>query len=187
MGFFSLITGALGFLFFVSFQQKGYQLPQFFEHSAQLGAPLLLVWVLYRTSNPARVLRGVKVLVAITFLCHGLYAFGWPYPRPPHFVEMVTHSLGVTEAFAHPFLTSAGLLDFLVVLLLFVPRASRVALWYCVAWGALTSLARIAANVEVEDFASTLSRWWWETAVRTPHALLPLVGLMLMRAKTAMA
>lgn len=173
-----LTSGMLFLLGMLYMKEKHFQWGQLFEYSAQFGAPALLAWFLYRPVPERRALLAIKILVALTFLCHGLYAYGY-YPRPGGFVDMVINILGVEENTAHKFLVMAGVLDFVVIVLVFIPDTAKVALWYMVVWGTLTSLARVVAHIDFRFFASTLDQWWWETVMRAPHALLPLLAAYL--------
>jgi len=40
-------------------------------------------------------------------------------------------------------------------------------------WGALTALARIAANIDIDWFFSSLHQWAYQTVYRIPHFLVP--------------
>ncbi|MEL6538957.1 MAG: hypothetical protein AAFQ98_26305 [Bacteroidota bacterium] len=176
--FYWVTTVALTLLALFYMKEKFYQWGQFFEYASQVGAPLLLVYFLYRSFQENRILIAIKVMIGLTFLCHGLYAFGY-YPRPGAFVDMVINILGAEENFAHKFLVMAGVIDFVVVVLIFVPSLAKPALVWAFVWGTLTSLARLVANFDATFFVSTLSQWWWETVLRAPHALLPLLALYL--------
>ncbi|HAA16276.1 MAG TPA: hypothetical protein DCE41_33070 [Cytophagales bacterium] len=174
--FYYVTVGALTLLSLFYMKEKFYQWGQFFEYASQVGAPLLFVYFLYRSFREQRMLLAIKVMIGLTFLCHGLYAFGY-YPRPGAFVDMVINILGVQENFAHKFLVMAGIIDFVVVVLIFIPGLAKPALVWAFIWGTFTSLARIVANFDATFFASTLSQWWWETVLRASHAILPLVAL----------
>lgn len=177
ISFYSYTTILLLFLTFLYTKEKAFQWGQFFEHASQFGTPVLLMLVLYGSCSQQRLLLVVKLCVALTFLCHGLYAFGY-YPQPTNFVDMTTHILGVDEPFARKILVWAGLLDFLVVILIFIPDTAKVALGYAVVWGGLTAFARVVAYMDFSFLGTSLSAWWWETVVRLPHAMLPYLALV---------
>ncbi len=162
----------------LSWKGKGYQFPQLFEHTAQFGSPLLLFWAVKGTFGQSRLLLFAKIAIAITFTCHGLYALGFPYPRPGHFVDMTIGILGIGEPAAHSFLFVAGIMDLLISIGLFVPALAGPSLLYAVAWGLLTSLARIVANFDPWLPLPALHQWWFQTVLRMPHALLPLLVYM---------
>ncbi len=118
----------------------------------------------------------MKVAIALTFTCHGLYAIGY-YPRPMTFMTMTQNILGVNSAGVNSFLNLAGVLDFVVALGIFVlkGKAKKAALWYAVIWGALTSFARIIGNYYLDFPLESLHQWVFEAVLRFPHFLIPLV------------
>ncbi|UII32647.1 hypothetical protein LVD17_02210 [Fulvivirga ulvae] len=172
-GAFSLI-----FLAFLYTKEKFFNIGQFFEYSIQFSTPILLFVLVFREVRLAHFITATKVIVALTFICHGLYAIGY-YPRPGSFVDMTINTLYVSEAVAHSLLFIAGLLDFIVAVLIFIPLCARPALYYMVVWGFLTATARLTANVYADFFWSSLHQWWFEFTVRLPHAMLPLAAIIL--------
>ena len=161
-------------------KEKFYHFAMFFEHSIQFGLPFVFVhyvkdgWVF---KNIAIVL---KVMVAIVFVSHGLYAVGY-YPVPGEFVDMVVGILGASESQAKVFLHAAALLDFMVAILIFVPKASVYALWYAFVWGILTALARVMADYQFDFPLQSLHQDLYRTVYRLAHGLVPLAILLLNR------
>ena len=167
-------AGALFFLAFLYWKEKFWNLGQLLEYALQVGAPVLLYHLRYRHGWTPRFRFGVKVLIALTFVCHGLYAVGY-YPRPGVFTQMILDSLPVTEATAHRILDLAGLLDFILAVAIFFPR--RVALpflYYAVFWGFLTAFARFWANLYPDYWQAALHQHLHPFVLRWPHALIPL-------------
>ncbi|MGD1890633.1 MAG: hypothetical protein ACFB15_08560 [Cyclobacteriaceae bacterium] len=162
-----------------SFRNANYQLAQLLEHAGQIGSPVLLYLALFGKMDVARFLFWVKVAVAVTFTCHGLFAAGVFYQQPPHFIAMTMSILGVSEPVARTFLQFAGLMDFVVSIGIFLPTTARYCLLYAVAWGFLTALARFAANVQWDALGLSLHQWLYPVVYRLPHAGLPLVALFL--------
>lgn len=161
-------------------KEKFYHVAQFFEHSIQFGTPFVFLYSLRGGFSKQRLVLVLKILIAITFFSHGLYAFG-AYPVPGKFVDMVIGILGFTESFAITFLYIAGILDFILAILLFVPRAERYALIYAVIWGLLTALARIFANFYIDFPLQSLHQYLYEVIYRLSHGLVPLVVLLGMK------
>ncbi|CAM1345676.1 DoxX-like family protein [Tenacibaculum amylolyticum] len=171
---------SLIFLAFLLTKEKFYHVAQFFEHSIQFGTPFVFLYSLRENFSKQRLVLVLKILIAITFFSHGLYAFG-AYPVPGKFVDMVIGILGCTESFAITFLYIAGILDFILAILLFVPRADRYALIYAIIWGLLTALARIFANFYIDFPLQSLHQYLYEVIYRLPHGLVPLVVLLKMK------
>ncbi|MEH0154204.1 hypothetical protein V6R21_08645 [Limibacter armeniacum] len=178
---FLLLLGSVGlFMLAVLYcKEKYYQLGQLIEYSSQFGAPLLLWWV--SKSETKRVpVTAIKVAIALTFIGHGLYALGY-YPLPGHFVDMTINTLGVSEEFAKSMLFAAGVIDMIVAIGIFIPAIQQPMLLYMVAWGVLTSLARITAHIDAQLFTATLGQWLHETIYRVPHAVFPMIAFIIIR------
>lgn len=170
-------AGSLLLLSALYCKEKFFFIGQFFEYSLQFSSPVFLVLLSRQpdTQPNARLLLAIKIAVALTFTCHGLYAIGY-YPRPGHFVYMTMSILGVGDAGAATFLQAAGLLDFLLSVLLFVPgRASLYAAGYAVFWGLATTMARPWAALYSSSLQQTMVQWVHEAVLRFPHFLVPLL------------
>ncbi|SNR16687.1 DoxX-like family protein [Tenacibaculum jejuense] len=158
-------------------KEKFYHFAQFFEHGIQFGLPFVLLYTLKENYNEQKVFLSLKVLIAVTFFSHGLYAFG-AYPVPGKFVDMVINIFGCSESFALSFLYIAGVLDFILAVLIFLPKFSKYALIYAVVWGLLTALARIVANFYIEFPLQSIHQNLYEVVYRLPHGLVPLLVVL---------
>jgi hypothetical protein len=118
--------------------------------------------------------------VVLTFVGHGLYAMGY-YDIPLEFRIMTTEILPLSEAQSLVFLKAAGWLDFVVAALVFVPSTRVLALAYMLLWGGATSVARVWAYYEPTLPWNGLDPWLAEALVRTPHWLVPLWLILVMR------
>ena len=157
-------------------KEKFYHTAQFFEHSIQFGLPFVFLYTFRKNYKKSRMFFVLKVLIAVTFFSHGLYAFG-AYPVPGKFVDMVINIFGCTESFAITFLYIAGVLDFILAVLLFIPKVDKYALIYAVVWGLLTALARLVANFYWEFPLQSLHQNVYQVIYRLPHGLTPLMVL----------
>ncbi len=153
-----------------------YNWAMLFEFSAQLFAPILL-WVAVRKPEWNWVLFA-KVVIAITFTCHGLYAAGI-YPVPQKFIGMTIRVFECSKDTALVFLKIAGWLDFVAATCLFIPNKNAVkrGLWYMVIWGFITAFTRIYSNFYYFDAWHSLHQWAYAFFIRAPHFLLPLALL----------
>ncbi len=79
-------TITLFLLAFLYFKERYWQVGQLVEYSAQVAAPVLLAHAYYNGQNTARFRTSVKIIIALTFCAHGLYAVGY-YPQPGSWVE----------------------------------------------------------------------------------------------------
>jgi len=180
LGYGLLLGSALLFILSLfSFRNANYQLAQLLEHAGQFGSPVLLYLALFGKMNGTRFLFWVKVAIAVTFTCHGLFAAGVFYQQPPHFIAMTMSILEVGEPVARTFLQFAGLMDLVVSIGIFLPTTARYCLLYAMVWGFLTALARFAANVQWDALGLSLHQWLYPVIYRLPHAGLPLVALFL--------
>ncbi|TCI85301.1 hypothetical protein [Tenacibaculum sp. M341] len=158
-------------------KEKFYHIAQFFEHSIQFGTPFLFLYFLKDNYNKAKALLILKVLVAITFFSHGLYAFG-AYPVPGKFVDMVIQIFGCSESFAITFLYIAGIIDFILAVVIFIPKIDKYAIIYAIIWGLLTAFARIVANFYIDFPLQSLHQNLHQVLYRLPHGLVPLFVLI---------
>ena len=169
-----LLTGgvALFLLALLYWKEQFFRGGQLIEYASQFGSPLLLYGMVFRSLSREQFLRALKVVVALTFLGHGLYALGF-YPVPGHFVEMTMRILGTGETDARLFLRIAGGLDMVVAVGIFMPRAAGWCLLYAAGWGFATALARPWAGFHPALPWASLHQSVFEAVYRLPHALLP--------------
>ena len=159
-------------------KERFFSIGQFFEYSLQFGSPLLLIYLTINSIISNKLLRLIKIAIALTFTAHGLYALGF-YPRPVHFMEMTMNILGVEEERAIQFLNIAGILDFVISIGMFLPwRWAKYCLAYAVLWGTGTTAARIWAYFDWEWLDYVLVQWLHESVMRFPHFLVPLAVLI---------
>jgi len=152
---------------------------QFFEYSLQFFTPIFLFILINQKMELKKLLLLFKLAIALTFTCHGLYAIGY-YPQPVLFVQMTMNTFGISEMASKNFLSLVGYLDFLVSVLIFLPRKwGYYALGYCVLWGIMTTFARIVGNFYPEFWLESLSKWTPESLYRFPHFLIPLAAMIL--------
>ena len=167
-------TGAAGLfvLALLYMKEHFFHTGQFFEFALQCCSPVFLV--LQPQLSP-RLVFWMKIAIALTFACHGLYAIGY-YPRPGYYTEMTMRILGISQAAAILLLKVAGALDFVVAAGIFLPwKWAKWILAYAAFWGLATSLARIFGNFFWQFPLQSLYEWVYQTVYRLPHFLIPLV------------
>lgn len=179
-----LLGGSSFFLLFMAIClaiDKGWILVQGLEYMAQISTPLLLCFYHHKNVHPPKLVNILKVVIAFTFVCHGLFAMG-VYPIPGHFVDMVIYGFGVSETVAKQVLLVAGILDIVAAILLFLPKKGVVytALVYMAFWGFLTTIARVVTTYQVDLGWYSLKQWLPEVLFRFPHFLLPIAAIVLM-------
>lgn len=170
------------FVVFLVTKESFLQIGQYFEHALQLGLPLILLYVYSKTYIKDKAIVILKLLIGITFFSHGLYAFGF-YPVPGNFIDMTISIFGISEAGARTFLWVAGIIDILILPLLFVDRVVKIVVVYSVFWGFLTAFARVYANFSIDFPLQALHQYGFEMIVRLCHGLGPLLLLILLREK----
>jgi len=167
-------------LFLMYWKERFQSVGMFVEHTLQWATPFLLVYIIFQQKNTARFRFWVKIAIALTFIGHGLYAFGY-YPVPGNFVEMMVGTFHLADSQALWWLKVAGVIDFIAAAALFIPSLMRPAIWYCIVWGTLTAFARIVSNFSFELPFDTLHQWLHETIFRLPHGGIPLLLLWLIK------
>lgn len=152
------------------------------EHSLQMVAPIALLIALGINVSLHKWSVLVSIAAAFTFIGHGFYAAGI-HPVPLSYQNMTMGILGVNQETALIILSIAGWLDIIFAIGIFIPKARTLSLYYLVLWGGATALARTVAHFDLDAAGLALDPWLFETVVRTPHWLLPLLLLFLYRFK----
>lgn len=177
LGKFLLVLGGTLCFFHALLDTKAHfgRIWHFAELSLQWFSPFLLFLLLSKYYTDNRFDLAIRGAIALTFIGHGLYAWGY-YPVPGHFQQMMISGFGVTNAQALSMLKVAGFLDFLAAALLFVPlkKWALAGLYYIIIWGFLTAMARMWSNLELSSVANLFAYWLSETTVRFVHFLVPL-------------
>ena len=174
-----LYTGSvtLGLLAILYAKDHYWQVGQLLEYAAQVTAPIFLVAIFQPKANTPRFRFWLRVVIATTFVCHGLYAAAF-YPQPGMWISWCRNILGFqTDEGVRQFLILMGVLDFVAAAGLFVPwRWVFVpAVWYCVIWGFLTAFARIVGNFYADVALSSLHQHSYEVFYRLVHGGLPVL------------
>ncbi|MFK7934825.1 MAG: hypothetical protein AB8G22_15055 [Saprospiraceae bacterium] len=171
-----LLTSIFFFILaFCYYLDKNYLLGQWGEYALQWMSPLFLSWYIFKTIPRSRLVLLMKIALSITFICHGLYAIGY-YPVPGSFQSMLMQILPLTETQAISILKVAGILDFILSIVIFIPQRKivLVALAYAAIWGFLTALARPVAHFYSQFWLESLLQWTPEFLFRVPHFLIPI-------------
>lgn len=178
----TIVSLALFVLFFIGIcmvKDKNYEYLLFFELFIQFAAPILLLLnIRLDIIENKKVINGLKIAIACTFIAHGLFAMGLIY-LPGYFVDMTIMILGLSEPQATTFLYVAGVLDLVMSVLIFIPKLSKYALWYMVFWGLTTAFARLFAGFSSNFVESSLHGSVYLVVYRLSHGLLPLVVLLM--------
>ncbi len=175
-----LTTLILALIAFLGARDKFMEWAQFFELSIQFLTPIILAVYLFGKKKQHLILL-MKVAIALTFACHGLYALGI-FPLPVHFMEMTMGILPLDDTNARLFLKMAGIMDWIVAIMIFIPNRNIVqsALIYMILWGSITALARMTYALlnygSITDIIQSIPN----TLIRVPHALIPFVLLLLL-------
>ena len=164
---------------------KNYKVGQFIEYSIQFTSPFLLLSFISYQWIQQNLLFILKLLIALTFLGHGLYAIGY-YPVPGYFVDMVIRIFKCSESVARFFLLIAGVLDIVIAVGLFLPNKTVVkhCLIWAVIWGFSTAIARVLGNFYSDFILHSLHQTVYEMLYRLPHGLFPLLALFLLNTKS---
>ena len=158
---------------------------QFFEYTLQWGSPFFLLLLYMESISDKQLIFCLKIAIALTFTCHGLYAVGY-YPRPGRFIQMTMTILGTNKEASIIFLNTAGVLDFILSIFIFMPRRlAQIGLGYAAFWGLATTAARIWANYIPEFWQDSLLTCTHESIMRMPHFMIPIsLTLWLLNHKT---
>lgn len=172
---------------FLQYKSHFWQLGQLLELALQTAAPMVFLywtkkWGQANTLSATDELKQrlqfwfmVRLLIAVTFIGHGLYAVGF-HPVPANFIVMTQAGVGVAESVARDLLLMVGVLDFLAAALLLLPnrKSQLIALGWIIPWAILTSLARLWSYGGLVTLDTLFWQWLPEVVRRLPHVLVPL-------------
>ena len=167
---FYLIAVALTILF----KKSGFVPEQLIEHTLKIMLPLIGVFVLSKGELTTKTLIVLKILIACTFLGHGIYALGVHY-IPKNFISMTSTILRIDKTNAENFLFLVGILDILAVIgIFFKGITQKLALIYMILWGLITAFARIVYGSMVSADSMEFLYYFSNTIYRIPNGLIPL-------------
>lgn len=179
---FILIVGTIGLLFlaFLYCKEKFFHTGQFFEYTCQFASPLFLLYALSNAHKVKALTLTLKIAIALTFACHGLYAIGY-YPIPGNWVDMFIMGLGTTEQTALKLLYIAGMLDLILSIAIFIPAFTQPTLIYLILWGFVTAISRLYVNFYPDAALQSIEQYLHEVIYRVPHFGIPLLMMILIR------
>ncbi|MGB1205230.1 MAG: hypothetical protein ACPG5B_06265 [Chitinophagales bacterium] len=170
------------FLALLYYKEKFYQIGQLIEYALQIGTPLALYYAVFHGKNTVSYRLFLKIIIALTFIGHGLYAMGY-YAVPANFQQMIVNFFGISEISARQLLIFAAYADFAIAIAIFLPYLKSPFLLYAIFWGTATALARVVANLQTFMLSDGINQAWFEMAYRLPHGGIPLVLWLLLREK----
>jgi hypothetical protein len=155
---------------------KGWQVQNFLEHALQWGLPLATGYLVF-TENSVKTLKIIRILTAITFFGHGIYALGIQISST-NFVPLTTGILGISAEEADIFLKIAGALDMIVVLSALTGFLWKYVIWYALVWSIVTTTARLVYFGILGAEGATLAVALTETGYRVCHIAGPAAELL---------
>lgn len=159
---------------FILFKKSGFLPEQLLEHALKIMLPLMGVFVLNRGELTTKTLVVLKILIACTFLGHGIYALGVHY-IPRNFISMSTTILRLDKTNAQNFLFLVGALDILAAIGIFFKGISqKSAFIYMILWGLITAFARIVYGSMVSTESMEFLYYFSNAIYRIPNGLIPL-------------
>jgi hypothetical protein len=163
-----------------------YQLGYLIEMSLQWMSPILLLLLLFQPFT-SKVDYLFRLMIAFTFIGHGLYAVGY-YPVPGNFQDMMMNGFGIDRKLALNLLQLAGILDFCAAILLLMPyqKWANWGLYYIIFWGVLTTFARLWSYMDLVSAEGLVLLWLPEVFLRGVHFLIPLALLFLWQKKLSL-
>lgn len=156
-----------------AFFEEGIKWAYLPEHALQVALPLLLFAHVYFFVTKTTLLKVLLYATALTFLGHGVLALGLFHEVPGNFLGMTSSFFQCSHQTAQILLFIWGIMDLIVIVLLFIPVLRRYALMYMFLWGTVTALARVLAywNLGLLDAVLYQSGG---TVFRLLHGLVPL-------------
>lgn len=144
---------------------------QILEHAIKIGLPIWFYLIIHQKKDIVTI---TKLLIALTFIGHGIFAIGCHYV-PGNFTIMTVTILNISPQSAKTFLLIVGWIDIITALFLFFSPLKKAALIYMIFWGFTTALARAAYGFETVENLDSILYFIGNTFYRLPHGLIPLV------------
>lgn len=183
---FLLISSSIICIFFYLsyWKEHFFQIGFLLESSIQMFTPLIYYLYIKNKINTLKLEWILKILVATTFVGHGLYAIGF-HPTPGHFIDMVIYITGADEPSARVLLSMAGVIDFAIAILLLVFKLETIypVLYYFIFWGLWTSFARLLSGFSMSISWFSFHQEWFKVCYRLGHAFIP-YALLIINNKT---
>lgn len=174
------------FLSVIYWKEYFWDLPQFVELTAQWTSPLILVLIYHSFTRRINILIILRIILAMTFFGHGLYALGW-VPLPGNWVDLVINTFSFSETNAKIFLKIVGAGDILAAFMVFYPKTEKAGLLYMFIWGSCAALGRITGSYYQEiGFINFIHQQLGEFLIRLPQFLLPAMTLLILKEKSGL-
>lgn len=147
--------------------------PYFPEYGLQILLPLLTYLLIQHQLTRELFKQLLLIAVALTFFGHGAFAVGWFFPVPGNFIEMTSVFFQCSHETSLVLLKLWGVIDFALIVLIFIPKIRKYALFYAFIWGITTALARVFAYWN-EDIIYALIYNSGGLIYRLLHGIIPL-------------
>lgn len=147
--------------------------PYFPEFGLQIILPIITYLFIQQQLSRELLRQFLLVAVALTFFGHGAFAVGWFFPVPGNFIEMTSGFFQCSHETSLVLLRLWGMIDFALVILIFIPKLRKYALFYAFIWGIATALARIFGYWN-DGIINALVNNSGGTIYRLLHGLVPL-------------
>ena len=152
----------------------------FFKNATMFATPLLLNAALFSNMRDRRFIGWVRVVLAVTFIFHGINAIGF-FQIPESYLYMIEQTLFLDHQTATQFLFVIGVIDIIVGVFVLIPMKIKFFLYYMVFWGLMTALARPVAYFDGSEFFPAMASSFYDFLVRLPNVILPLMIISLQR------
>jgi hypothetical protein len=154
--------------------ESGFVIEQIIEHSVKIFTPIGFIIYIHQKKSFRHLADFFKIMLALTFIGHGIFALGLNY-IPGNFMSMTVTILGINYSGGENFLFVAGILDLIVATTIFIDMYGTFSLYYMAFWGLITALARTFYGIMVADDLEGILFFMGNSIYRLPHCLLPLV------------
>ncbi len=161
-------TALLVCMSWAKYVKSGGLLPMFVEHGGQMLCAVLLCLAL--TLGPRHRITIITAIVAFisTFAGHGAFALGL-WQTPSSFYGMTQVILNCDYDTANLFLRTAGVLDMIICVGIFIPGLRCASALYGAAWGLATALARPVSGMSTDLLYWGADQFIHQAVLRTPH------------------
>jgi len=144
--------------------------PTLLLYASQIATPLIYYQLQFTKVAIGRIMGTLKLSLTLTMLGYAWYAFGWHYGQKASWHNGLQSIFGLSEDLTTYLLIALGVVELLIVLVLWVKPLQKVAFAGILFWGLLLMLASVALFFMEHPHWQSGIRSAWELLCLLPNA-----------------
>ncbi len=146
--------------------------PTFFLYVSQFASPFLYYLLLFTNTPITRVMGLLKTSLMLTLGGYAWYALGWHYGQKTEWLNALVEWVGLSNNTASYVLAGVGILELLLIALLWVKPLQRIAFVGILFWGVFLMIASVGLFFFLHPEWTSALRSAWELFCLLPNAAL---------------